>query len=164
VAHRVRIAVDGLKHSSALARQLEARLVGAPGVRHVGASPVTGTVVVVYEDGWDWRDDTQTLASSLAAGAPEGQVQALAADLAASAARADAPDALASAGAVVLRLLLPLAALLLGARGALAAAEVVVPRWYDVVSIGVAAYALLGAAGVPPGRTAEEGVEGAATV
>jgi hypothetical protein len=140
--HRVRVAVEGLKHQPTLARQLEARLLGAPGVRDATANTITGTVVVSYEDGWDWRDDPQTLASSLAAGAPESQVQALAVHLTVMASGSQ------SAGSAVgSRILLPLALGLLGGRELLTLADVAVPRWYDFLWLAIGAYPLLGTAG-----------------
>jgi hypothetical protein len=158
VPHRVRIAVDGLKHDPALGRQLEARLVGAPGVREVDANPATGTILITYQDGWDWRDDPQTLASSLAANGSEGHVDALAIQLIASAADA-APRAGAGAS-----FLLPLALGLLGGRGFLTLADIAVPRWYDVLWLGLGAYGLLGSAGVSTAEAAQDAVEMAASV
>lgn len=161
VPHRVRIAVDGLKHKPALGRQLEARLVGAPGVRHVAANVTTGTVLVVYEDGWDWRDDPQTLASSLAAGAPESQVHALAIHLTMTAAGAKPDGAQAAVGA---KLLLPLALALLGARELLTVADLAVPRWYDLLWLAIGTYGLLGAAGAPAASAAGQAAEVAAAM
>ena len=60
--------------------------------------------------------------------------------------------------------LVPLALLLLGARGLLAAEEVAVPRWYDLVWFGFATFLMLNAAGVPAAKAAEEAAEVAAAV
>lgn len=152
------MAVEGLKHDPALARQLEARLVGAPGVRHVHADSDTGRILIAYEDGWDWRDDPQTLASSLAANGSEGHVDALAAQLLASAPGAE-PGVAPGAGFI-----LSLALGLLGGRGILTLADVVVPRWYDFLWLGVGAYGLLSAAGLSKAEAVEEAVELAASV
>jgi hypothetical protein len=153
----VRIAIDGLKHNATLARQLEARLVGAPGVRTVSANLVTGTMLVIYEPGWDWRDDPQTLASSLAANGAENHVNALATQLVASAADIQ-PGATAGLGLVI-----SLALGLLGGRACLTLADIVVPRWYDFLWVSIGTYGLLGGAGVPP-ADAGDAVEVAATV
>ncbi|TMA40804.1 MAG: hypothetical protein E6J83_13420 [Deltaproteobacteria bacterium] len=63
-----------------------------------------------------------------------------------------------------LTVLVPLALLLLGARGLMAAEEVAVPRWYDLVWFGFATFLMLNAAGVPAAKAAEEAAEVAAAV
>jgi hypothetical protein len=157
VPQRVRIAVEGLKHNAPLARQLEARLVGAPGVRHVSANLTTGTMLIVYEPGWDWRDDPQTLASSLAANGSEAHVDMLATQLVASADDAQPRSAIGAS------LVLPLALGLLGGRAFLTLADVVVPRWYDLVWVGLGTYGLVGAAGVSTAEATRDALEMAAT-
>jgi len=61
-----------------------------------------------------------------------------------------------------LTVLVPLALLLLGARGLMAAEQV--PRWYDLVWFGFATFLMLNAAGVPAAKAAEEAAEVAAAV
>ncbi len=46
---RVRMAAEGLKGSGRLARRIEQRLGELPGVQRVSVSPITGTVLVVYD-------------------------------------------------------------------------------------------------------------------
>ena len=47
---RARIAADGLKGSARLARRIEERLGHLPGVEKVSASPITGTVLVTFDE------------------------------------------------------------------------------------------------------------------
>ncbi len=46
---RVRIAAEGLKGSARLARRIEGRVGQLPGVERVSASPITGKVLVVFD-------------------------------------------------------------------------------------------------------------------
>jgi hypothetical protein len=67
-------------------------------------------------------------------------------------------------GGTGLKLLVPLALVLLGVRGLLAGQRVPAPRWYDLMWFGFAAFLMLNAAGVSPARAAEEAAEVAAAL
>jgi hypothetical protein len=63
-----------------------------------------------------------------------------------------------------LKLIVPLAFVLLGARGLFVGEKLGVPRWYGLLWFGFATFMMLNVAGVPAARAAEEAAEVAAAV
>jgi len=184
VPGRVRLKVHALKGRPAVARQLEDRLRRVSGMRHVEVSPVTGSVLLLYEETGgrrSWRDEVHNVAGNLVDVAPELDTQALANELATRPEPADGDpllhpndvrdffrtvdDSITTAtGGLSLTLIVPLALVVLGARGFFLGERLGAPRWYDLLWFGFATFMMLNAAGVPPARAAEEAAEVAASV
>ena len=174
---RIRVKVGALKDNAALARELRERLAAEPGVRRAEANPTTGSLLVLYDtEAPGWRDYTRALSDRLRSVAPGVDPAEIAARLAAAPAPTNGTvgieahhvmgyfrglneEVRSATGGPGLTMLVPLALLLLGARGLLAAEKVAVPRWYDLVWFGFATFLMLNAAGVPPAKAAEEAAE-----
>jgi len=179
---RIRLKIGALRANPALARRLEDRLAGAPGVRRAETNPGTGSLLLHYDEATEeWRDQAQALAQHLAPLSPRLDTHVMKQALT----RADEPsngapllephhvtgffqsvnDTVAgTTGGMGLKLLVPVVLVLLGVRGFLAAETTAVPRWYDLLWFGFAAFVMLNGAGVPPTRAAEEAAELAAAV
>jgi len=184
VPGRIRLKVHALKGRPAVARQLEDGLRRVAGVRRVETNPVTGSVLLLYEEAAGrraWRDEAHRVAGSFADIAPELDAQALAVQLAAGPDLTNGgrlvhagdvrdffktvDDSVTSAtGGLSLKLIVPLAFVLLGARGLFVGEKLGVPRWYDLLWFGFATFMMLNVAGVPAARAAEEAAEVAAAV
>jgi len=170
---RIRVKVGALKDNAALARELQERLAGEPGVRRAEANPTTGSLLVLYDsEAPGWRDYTRALSDQLRSVAPGVDPAEIAQRLAAAPAPTNGTVGIeahhvmgyfrglneqvrSATGGPGLTVLVPLALLPLGARGLLAADEVAVPRWYDLVWFGFATFLMLNAAGVPLAKAAE---------
>ena len=177
VAHaipgRIRIKIEPLRGDEDLAHELTERLWELPGVQWVEANPTIGSVTLRYDaDSRNWAD--QTLAPGLRTvfGAVEltdqsrelepvrggggggfhaGQVK----EFFAGANRTVA----AATGGTDMKILLPLALVVLGVHGFVSAEKLPGPRWYDLLWFGFGTFMMLNAAGVPPSRAAEEAAE-----
>jgi len=183
---RIRIKIGALKDNAALAHELEDRIGAQPGVRSADANPTTGSLLVLYDpEAPGWRDYTHALSDPLRSVAPGvdrteiasrlAEVPAPTNGTARSPIDIEAHDVMgyfrglneqvrSATGGPGLTLLVPLALLLLGARGLLVAEEVAAPRWYDFLWFGFATFLMLNAAGVPTARAAEEAAEVVAAV
>ena len=180
---RMRVKIGPLRGNDDLARALEARLAGQAGVQAAEANAATGSLLVLYDpEAPGWRDPSVALSGHLSPIAPQIDREDIAEQLAVPQATPtngtagieahhvmgffrDMNDQVRSAtGGPGLTLLVPLALLLLGVRGLLAAKEVAAPRWYDFLWFGFATFLMLNAAGVPTAKAAEEAAEIAATV
>jgi heavy-metal-associated domain-containing protein len=186
VAHaipgRIRLKIRALRADPALASRLEDLLVGAAGVRRAEANPVTGSLLVHYDDASEaWRDEAQALVEHLGPVSPKlaahtmKQALARAAESSNGGALLEPHDVTGffqsvndtvtgSVGGMSLSILVPLVLVLLGVRGLFASERITVPRWYDLLWFGFAAFVMLNGAGVPPSRAAEEAAELAAVV
>jgi hypothetical protein len=185
VAHaipgRIRVKIDRLKGNAALAEKIWELFVGTPGVRRVETSTTTGSFLVLYDgQAPGWHDERRAIAEKLAPVSGLGHEEMLR-RLGASRKRAKGSLALephhvtgffeslneqvrSVTGGTGLKLLVPLALVLLGVRGLMAGEQVAAPRWYDLMWFGFAAFLMLNAAGVSPARAAEEAAEVAAAL
>jgi Heavy metal associated domain 2 len=181
VAHaipgRIRLKIEGLRANPGLAQRLEERLSGTAGVRHVEASPVTGSLLIRYdEQSPEWRGGEVVLAGKLAGVAPGLDLRTTAHTWTAKGVDSSDPLALKSShvtglfgslneavssvtGGTDLKLLVPLLLVLLGVRGFLTAERMAVPRWYDFLWFGFGAFIMLNGTGVSASRAAEEAAE-----
>ena len=174
---RTRLKIGALRGNPGLARELESRLGGEPGIRAVEANPATGSLLVRYDvEAPGWRDHTRVLGDALHAVTPDVDTARIAEQLATMPAPANGAVGIeghqvmeffrgldeqvkATAGGPGLKLLVPFALVLLGVRGILTSDTVATPRWYDFLWFGFATFLMLNAAGVPAARAAEEAVE-----
>jgi len=178
---RVRLKISGLKGDSSFARELEKALWGIRGVCRVDANPATGSVLMLYDDSMRWQDSIPAVAREIVAVAPHLDEKTVARHLTATPEPPpDGPLLQASdvtgflggvnatvrttTGGLDLKVLVPLALVLLGVRGFFSAEKGVAPRWYDLLWFGFGAFMMLNAAGVPPARAAEEAAEVAAAL
>src|SRR5215510_14166216 len=142
---RVRLKVSGLKGDPSFARELEKALWGIRGVCRVDANPGTGSVLVLYDDSMRWQDSIPAVAREIVAVAPHLDEKTVARHLTAT---PEAPpgDPLlepsdvtgffhgmnesvrTTTGGLDLKLLVPLALVLLGVRGFFSAEKGVTPR------------------------------------
>jgi hypothetical protein len=174
------VKIAALKGDAAAARRVEERLCDLPGVRGADANPVTGSVLVLFEDGKTWPESLSDLAEAFRLAAPGADVEALAGQLAASRETPGRTRGLtahdvkgffgdlnetvrSTTDGLDLTLLLPLALVLLGLRG-LVTEGPATPRWYDFLWFGFGTFMMLNAAGVPTARAAEEALEVAESV
>jgi hypothetical protein len=178
---RVRLKIGGLKGDSSFARELEQALRGIRGVRRVDANPATGSVLVLYDDSMRWQDSIPAVARGLVAVAPHLDEKTVARHLTATSEPPSGGPLLEASdvrgffggvnetvrtttGGLDLKLLVPLALVLLGVRGFFSAEKGVTLRWYDLLWFGFGTFMMLNAAGVPPARAVEEAAEVAAAL
>jgi len=185
VAHaipgRIRLKIDRLKGDATLAQTMRERVRSLPGVQHVETNATTGSLLVLYDEGVaGWSEHQRPLVQTVASmwGLRPDEVRRHLAHPSNGhwGARAIRPHHVKGffsslneqvesvTGGVGLTLLVPLALVLLGIRGALVADRVPAPRWYDLLWFGFAAFLMLNVAGVPAGKAAEEAAEVAAAL
>ena len=162
---RIRLRLSALRGNAELAEQLQGGLGLVPGILAAEASPITGSLLLVYDPG-RYASPADLLAlgravpglldgvdvDALLRQATESQSGAGALDPAAILAPINAWAAQAMGG-VDLRLLVPLGLFALGLRS-LIVSERTLPAWYDFFWFGFGTYMMLKRDGTPPATPA----------
>jgi hypothetical protein len=158
---RIRLKIAEVKDNPALAGEIRQRLATARGVRHVETTPLTGSVLVLYDAaGFTSPDAFLALADSLTFLLPGVDARKLAETWLAQASHGSTPTpSLAhniaeilgvvnakvgnATGGLDLKALLPLSLFFLGVRSLVVSKPLPVPTWYDFLWFALGTFVML---------------------